>query len=143
MEKGVSLLYFTVNDENEKAKSFYRALGYKPASQRAQSAKFLTAEEDSPDDIVVVRLSPRMAASLTYKYYVGKDLSLPTEEAYMDLFTADDYECTLLAIHKSDFPSNCTPYLQKRHKRYLSSIIEDAVCDDQTFLFLQRLKSTI
>jgi len=117
LDKGVSLLYLTVNVENEKARALYGALGYQPASRRKQSAVFLANKERAPnddnDDIVVVRLSPDTAASLLCRHYDKTDLSLPSRDDYVKLLSSIDCEGTLLAVRRSDLPENILHQLSK------------------------------
>ena len=106
LEKGLSMLYLTVNVENERARALYKSLGYQPASHRQQSAVFLTVREHVPSDTVVVPISHETAALCTSQYCDKTDLSLPTREAFANLLSSTDCEGTLLAVRKSDLPDN-------------------------------------
>jgi len=129
VEKGVSMLYFTVNDENEKAKSFYRTIGFQQASQRWQATRFLTSEEKLPSDLVVIQLTPETEAYLHCMHHSIKDLSLSTKEAYVELFTSSDCEGTLLAILRSDVPLDCIPLLGEGYTEELRTALDDAICN--------------
>ena len=124
------MLYLTVNDENEKTNSFYKAVGAQHASQRAQSAEFLVHGEELPSDVVVVRLHPDTAAYLLSKYCCTKDLSLPTQEASFELLTSSDCEGTYLAIQKSDIPPNCVSLCKKGCSEVPFSTLVDAIRND-------------
>jgi GNAT superfamily N-acetyltransferase len=102
IQKDVALLYLSVNTENAKARAFYNALGYQPASTRLHSAVILMNEEKKcSDSFVVVRISAGLAAVLMRRHYHNQNLALFTEEAFQELFHSSDYEGTFLAVPKS------------------------------------------
>jgi len=123
-KKGVSLLYLTVNVENEKARALYKALGYQTASHRQQSAVFLTTREHVSTDVVVVRLLPEVAALLTSQYYDKKDLSLSSRDNYVKLLNSSDCEGTLLAVRRSDLPDDAQLL---KDEQQLLAVVEAAI----------------
>mmetsp|Transcript_106001 Transcript_106001/g.167367 ORF Transcript_106001/g.167367 Transcript_106001/m.167367 type:complete len:423 (+) Transcript_106001:54-1322(+) len=93
-QRGASFLYLTVNNDNMKAKSLYKKLGYQHASHRSPALKLLFYEEEVPSDILVESLSTEEALEMTVNACKKSDLA-PIDMT--ELFSSKCYEGTFLA----------------------------------------------
>lgn len=104
-ERGVSLLYLTVNRENLKARARYETFGWKTASERQPVAKILIKQNEvSASSFRVIRLEKKQetVASLTARYQGEKDLSLTN---WKELFALEDYQSTFIAVDTAILPA--------------------------------------
>jgi len=102
-KRGVSMLYLSVNRDNDNAKSLYERLGYKLASERAVRTKFLTSREVVSEAMVVVPIENRTAAEgLTEERYASVDGS---PSSFLPLFSSPHFERMHVAVPRSELES--------------------------------------
>lgn len=165
----VDMIYLTVNDNNVKAKSLYRALGYHHASHRKTSTKILhnvnngghptDNTTEGGDDVLVVRMTDANAAAaiITQRY---KDCDLcpislnyshsshnsnnpnSMQDGFVKLFhtTANVYEGTFLAVKRSELPNSCLELLLAADD---TPVPDDAECLDTQKKLQDELASAI
>jgi ribosomal protein S18 acetylase RimI-like enzyme len=154
LARHVNMLYLTVNNDNQKAKSLYRALSYQHASHRSSSTKFLMkAKEFGGDEVLVVRLTDvNLAAAITAQHYKDCDLcpvpaaankrSTPlgmVQDGFVELFNTPEqmYQGTFVAVKRSELPEACVQLLDgsdmsDAQQSLLHEALKTAICQESS-----------
>eukprot|EP01062_Namystynia_karyoxenos_P006357 TRINITY_DN12220_c0_g1_i1.p1 TRINITY_DN12220_c0_g1~~TRINITY_DN12220_c0_g1_i1.p1 ORF type:complete len:438 (+),score=110.58 TRINITY_DN12220_c0_g1_i1:75-1316(+) len=91
-ERGVQLLYLTVNSDNTKAKRLYKSLGWTPASQRKPALQLLHQRQREDPALEHSMLAAPDGLRVTQQALAGLDFILSD---LSQLFNAEWYEGTL------------------------------------------------
>ena len=126
-KRGVAMLYLTVNQDNEKAKSLYSKLGYQAASERSVRTKFLMAKESISDEVLVVStVVPEIAAEMTATCYDSIDLSPAgpsIKDGFMRIASSPYFERIFIAVNRSELSSEILQLEQAGDEKVLSNAI--------------------